>query len=108
MEEIMDILIRAAGTLAAGAIVWVSRKVYAYCAQKLEAAKLEKLEKFVDTLVTGADQMFKAEDPDGSVRLAYVQGELISAGYDLTEAVRAMIESKVFMVNLAQKGVEQE
>lgn len=108
MEEIMDIVIRAAGTLAAGAVVWVCRKIYAYFAQKMKASDMEKLEKFVDTLVTGADQMFKAEDPDGSVRLAYVQGELISAGYDLTEAVRALIESKVFKVNLAQKGVEQE
>lgn len=107
MEEIMDILIRAAGTLVAGAVMWVCGKVCAYLAQKLDAAKMEKLEKFVETLVTAADQMYKSNDPDGSARLGYVQGELIAAGYDLTAAVRAMIESKVLKVNLAQKGAEQ-
>jgi hypothetical protein len=59
-----------------------------------------KLDLFITELVAAAEQMYKNGDPDGSTRLAYVQGMLVAAGYDVTTAVQALIESKVFEINL--------
>lgn len=73
----------------------------------LKANKKEKeaaaLDKLIDALVAAAEQMFKADDADGSKRLNYVEGMLIAEGYDLTETILAMIESKVYALNLAQR-----
>ena len=49
--------------------------------------------------------MLKKDDDDGSKRLEYVQGMLIEAGYELTDALRAKIEAKVFQLNLVSRGV---
>ena len=64
---------------------------------------------FIGELVAAAEQMYRDDDWDGSVRLDYVQGMLIQAGYEMTEAVRALIEAKVFEINVVSRsGGEEE
>lgn len=95
MEDIMNKIIMVAATLLLLVLIILCKKAYAYLKTLLKKEDAEKLDKFVETLVYAADQMFKDIDPDGSLRLDYVQGQLVEAGHDLTEAVRALIESKV-------------
>lgn len=100
MEAIMDILIKLIGSLAGVAVVYVARAVGVYLTQAREDKRLDQL---VSSAVQAAEQLFKEVDDDGQIRLEYVQGLLIDAGYDLTEAVMALIESKVYALNIAAR-----
>jgi hypothetical protein len=105
MEELIDIVIKIVATLLALGLGWLVKRLSAWIKTKLDEKEVEMLERFVSELVAAAEQMFKAEDPDGSVRLHYVESMLVQAGYDVTAAVTALIESKVFDINLAKKEV---
>ena len=100
MEEIIDILIKLAATLLAFGVAWVGKYLVAWMKTNLDEKEEAMLDQFIAELVAAAEQMYKKDDPDGSVRLSYVQAMLVEAGYDITEAVLAMIESKVFSINL--------
>lgn len=99
MEEILNIIIKLAGALVGVFAVWVLNSATNYLKGKLTASEQEQLRTFISALVAAAEQLYRAEDPDGNVRLGYVQGMLIEAGYDLTDAVRALIESEVYSLN---------
>ena len=103
MENIIDILIRVAAMLLIVGIGWLGRYLVKWLRTKLNDEQSAKLDLFVGELVAAAEQMCKNLDPDGSVRLDYVTGMLIEAGYEITDAVRALIEAKVYEVNLANK-----
>lgn len=100
MEQIMENIIEIVALL----VLLLGGKLIEQADSYLKLKKKEKeaaaLEKFVDSLVAAAEQLFKKEDDDGSIRMNYVQNQLIDAGYDLTEAVMALIESKVYNLNI--------
>ena len=98
-EQILDIIIRLAALLVIYFGCIVANKLKKMISQKLTAEEKAALDSFIGYLTKAAEQMFKAEDDDGSMRLQYVQGMLIEAGYDLTDEVRAMIEAHVFEIN---------
>lgn len=100
MEGIIDILIKLAGSLAGLAIAYAAKVACAYLDELKEDARLDK---FITSAVAAAEQQYKAVDDDGSIRLSYVEGLLVDAGYEITEAIQAMIEGKVFDLNLAQR-----
>ncbi len=106
METIMDIIIRIAATLLAFGVGYVGKLLVGWLKGKLTEQQSEKLDLFVAELCMAAEQMFKENDPDGTIRRRYVEGMLVQAGYEITDAIRAMIESKVFTINLATKGGE--
>ena len=95
METVIEKIILWAALLFLLVLMILAKKAYDYLKSKLKAEKADALDKLVETLVCAADQMFKAYDVDGSLRLGYVQEQLVAAGHDVTEAVRALIESKV-------------
>ncbi len=101
MEVIMNKIIMVAACLLLLILVILAKKAYIYLKSLMKKEDAEKLDKFVEELVLAAEQMLKAEDETGSIRLEYVQGMLIEAGYDLTDTVRALIESKVYKLNQA-------
>lgn len=101
MAEIMDILVKLAGTLVGLALVYLFKMGVNYLRSRLDEREEAALDSFVTSLVAAAEQMLGNES--GEVRLSYVQEQLIEAGYDLTEAVRALIESKVYEINLKNK-----
>lgn len=100
MEAIMDIIIKVAATLLAMGLGYLGKFVLQWLKGKLNEQQNEKLDMFVTELCLAAEQMFKGVDPDGTIRRGYVENMLKQAGYELTDAVRAMIESKVFEINL--------
>lgn len=104
METVTDLVIRAAALLLLALLLTLWPKFRALLDVKLDEAAAAELDKLIDELTRAAEQMLKQDDPDGSKRLQYVQGMLIEAGYDLTDAIRAKIESRVFGIN--EKGDE--
>ena len=95
MEYILYKIIMWALLLVLLVLMILSKKAYDYLKSLIKKDDAEELDKFVGDLVGAADQLFKAEDPDGSARLEYVYARLVEAGYDITEAIRAKIENKV-------------
>ena len=97
MDTIIDIIIRLTALLLCYGVYVLVDKAGVYIKEKAES---EKLDRFVDCLVQAAEQMLRNDDPTGGKRLAYVQQQLIEAGYELTDALRALIESKVYKINV--------
>ena len=100
MEEIMNVIIRVLAMLLALGAGYLGRFLVNWLKSNLDEKAKAKLDLFITELVAAAEQMYKKDDPDGSVRLGYVQEMLVEAGYDITNAVQALIESKVFEINL--------
>jgi len=100
-EEIINIIIKVVAALIALGIGWVGRWLISLIKAKLDTEEIAKLDMFVAEFVAAAEQLISKEnDPDGSMRLEYVQEMLMEAGYELTDAVRALIEAKVFEINM--------
>lgn len=104
MEQILDIIIKLVAALLALGAGWLGRYLVSWLKTKLNEKQTEKLDLFIAELVAAAEQMYKKDDPDGTVRLNYVQQMLVEAGYEVTAAVQALIESKVFSINLVNKN----
>jgi hypothetical protein len=100
MEEIINIIIKVVAMLLAMGAGYLGRYIVKVLKANLDEKKDAMLDLFIEELVAAAEQMFKKNDPDGVIRLEYVEDSLIDAGYEITEAVRALIESKVFSLNL--------
>lgn len=103
MEEIMNIIIKIVAMLLALGAGYLGKYVVNWLKTNLDDRGDAKLDLFVAELVAAAEQMYKKDDPDGTARLEYVQTMLIGAGYDITDAVQALIESKVFEINLTNR-----
>lgn len=99
MNAITEILIRVAATLLVAGAIYLGKQVATVLKAKLSKEQNEVLDKLIKGFVYAAEQMLKKDDPTGSNRLAYVQQMLIDAGYELTAAIRAMIEAHVFEIN---------
>lgn len=99
MEQIIDIIIKGLAMALAIGAGWVGKWLVSWLKSKLDHEQEAKLDLFVTELVAAAEQMYKKDDPDGSFRNLYVQKMLAEAGYELTDAVKALIESKVFNIN---------
>ena len=105
MENLIDILLKLAASALGLGLGYLAKMAVPHVTKFFEDKKRKDL---VNRLVKAAEQMFYAEDPDGSVRRGYVMDMLMEAGYELTDALRAEIEENVFDVNLAKKGADQQ
>lgn len=103
MENIIEILIKIAGVVVALILSYLGNKAAQYIKARISAEDWARLETFVSSLVAAAEQLFKEDDEDGKIRLAYVENMLAEAGYELTDALRALIESKVYELNIVSK-----
>ena len=108
MEAILDIVFKAVGTLVGVGLVCLVNVAVEYVKSKLDANNAARLDAFIAQLVAAAEQTMKQDDFDGSARLAYVQEMLIEAGYELTDAIRAIIESKVYAINLESEYIRED
>lgn len=108
MDQIIDIIVKVLAMALVLGIGWVSKWLVAWLKSKLDNEQDAKLDLFIAEMVAAAEQIYKNSDPDGSVRNLYVQKMLVETGYELTDAVRALIESKVFNINLLNYPAELE
>lgn len=98
MNEMFEIIIKLLGTLAGVGVVYAIKMCVSYLRSRLDEREEAVLDSFVTSLVAAAEQMYKTEP--GEAKLSYVQTQLIEAGYELTDALRALIESKVYELNM--------
>lgn len=109
MEELINIIIKVVAMLLAMGAGYLGKYIVKVLKANLDEKNDAMLDLFIEELVAAAEQMFKKNDPDGVIRLEYVQDSLLDAGYEITAAVRAMIESKVYSINLINpKGGDLE
>lgn len=102
MESIIDNLIKIAAMAVCLGLGYLFKQLGALVKKHLSEKEQAHLEKFITELVYAAEQMFYEDDEDGSIRLDYVEQQLIEAGYELTEAISAIIEAKVYELNQAK------
>lgn len=106
MEQIMDSIIKIVAMLLALGIGYAGKYLITFLKTKLNDRDAEKLDQFVAELVAAAEQLYAKDDPDGTIRLGYVQEMLVKEGYKITEAVKALIEAKVYDINITNKAVK--
>ena len=102
MEIIAACLTKFAIALCLLLIMWailLVDKAIVYLKKKIAQIEDERLNDFIDKLTAAARQMYHSVDEDGSLQLDYVVGMLVDAGYEITDAIRAKIESSVFAIN---------
>ncbi len=103
MEQIIDIIIKVVATLLALGAGLLGKYLINLLKANLDEKNNERLDLFVAESVAAAEQLYKDGDEDGTIRYEFVTDMLIGAGYDITDAVKVLIESKVFEINLANK-----
>lgn len=96
MEQIIDIIIKLLAAVLVYAGICLAKKACDFIKSKMSAEDAAKLDLFITELTEAADQMLKKDDPDGTMRYDYVVDMLIDAGYEITEIIKAKIESAVF------------
>lgn len=95
MQEIQT---RGAEILAAIIVMALSlllMKCRVYFAEKVKAGQDKWVDKLIYDFVSAAEQQFKVSDPTGKVRLDYVTELLQKMGIEITEIIKAKIESTV-------------
>lgn len=101
MDELMDIILKLLAILFGVGLIYVGKLAVNWIKSKLDTQQAEKLDKIIADLVAAAEQIYKGiNDEDGTGRYAYVENMLVEAGYEVTEKVRALIESNVFEINV--------
>lgn len=103
MEQIFDIIIKVVATLLALGAGLLGKYLINLLKANLDEKNNERLDLFVAELVAAAEQIYKKDDPNGDIRYDFVIDKLVGAGYEITEAIEVLIESKVFEINLANK-----
>ena len=64
----------------------------------LKSKNSEQLEQLISELVTAAEQLIQGSG-QGEKKLAYVEEMLNAQGIEMTDSVRAKVESKVYELN---------
>lgn len=105
MEQIIDIIIKIVATLLLAGAGWLVKYVITYLRSNLDAREVEFLDTFIAELVAAAEQLYAEVDETGGIRREYVYNRLVEAGYEITEAVKAMIEAKVYDINILNQSV---
>ncbi len=75
------------------------KRLQNYLTEKAAENNSAELAQLITAFVAAAEQTLKADDPDGSKRLAYVEKLITTAGYELTDVVKSKIESAVYALN---------
>ena len=83
MDEIINILIKIVAMLLVMGAGYLGRYIVKVLKANLDEKSDAMLDLFVEDLVAAAEQMFKKDDPDGTIRLEYVQDALLDAGYEV-------------------------
>ncbi len=106
MEQIIDIIVKIVATILLAGAGWLGNYIITYLRSNLDAKEVEFLDTFIAELVAAAEQLYAESDTTGRIRREYVQKMLMESGYEITEAVMAMIEAKVYDINITNKSVK--
>jgi hypothetical protein len=98
-DEILNYAVKLFAMLLMALISLLIKKLQSYLTEKATENNAAELAQLITDFVAAAEQTLKADDPDGSKRLAYVEKLISAAGYELTDVVRSKIESAVYALN---------
>ena len=93
--EIQKIIIDLLAAIFVGAVCYVVPKLKLWLVAKAGTEAANGIILTVEQFVLAADQMFKANDPDGSIRNMYVKEQLAKLGIAITDEINAYIEARV-------------
>lgn len=82
---------------------WAVPKICQWLNIKNSDAITQEVMNLIGVFVNAAEQLLKEEDPTGEKRKQYVIEHLQALGYEITDVMLAMIENKVFELNLETK-----
>lgn len=99
-SEIIELIVKALFGLLAIVGIWLVGFVKEELSAKISAHQASELDRLIWDFVAAADQMLKADDPDGSKRKAYVVEQLNAVGIAISEEINARIEAAVYEINL--------
>ena len=99
LNEIVTLLVKFVAFLLAGFILALIPKVKEWLDGKISQIDNETLALIVKSFVEAAEQMYKAGDPTGTKRKAYVEDNLTRLGFKITAEINALIEQTVYHVN---------
>ena len=95
--QIFIALISLAGAILTGVVI-------PYIRAKTTKQQRDNIYTIIQSAVWAADQMFKANDPTGGIRLQWVMNQLKETNLDVTESeLMRLIEQAVKELNLAEK-----
>jgi hypothetical protein len=106
MENIINIIIKIAAVLLSAGAAYLGKLLISWIKSKMNDMQAQQFDLLVSELVAAAEQMYKADDADGTVRYGYVIDRLEDLGYAITRELRDLIESKVFEINVLTRGGE--
>lgn len=99
--EILDVIVRLLAALFVGIMAYLAPKIASLIKINGESIESSEIMKLVLCFVQAADQLLKDDDPTGEKRKQYVIENLEALGYEITDAIIAMIEGSVWQVNNA-------
>lgn len=89
MEDIMNIIIKVAATLLALGAGYLGKLLVGWLKSKLSDRDAAKLDLFISELCAAAEQMYRDADPDGTIRLNYVEGIFVADYVPLDSRIKA-------------------
>lgn len=89
-----------------GMLAYLVPKVKSWLEAKTNKDTADWLMQLVTSFCRAAEQLYKAQDPDGTMRNQYVRTNLQALGIEITESVINMIESAVWEINTETKKAQ--
>lgn len=100
-------IIEIIGKLLAAAflalLAYLTPKAKAWFEANAGAAAQEKIRALIQSFTRAAEQLYHNQDPEGTLRMKFVQQQLRALGVEITEAVLNMIEGAVWEINTENK-----
>lgn len=95
-QEILKIIFECLGALATGALLTIIPKLKAWLETKVGEKQASNIYELIEVFVESAEQQYKSEDKEGTIRKQYVMDRLREVGIEITNEINAYIESAVF------------
>lgn len=102
MTLIIELIGKIIGAAFVAMVFFALKKLKEYLEAQKESIQNKDLLLLIDSFVEAAEQLFKANDPEGKKRKQYVEEHLMALGYAITEQIEAYIEASVYEINNAE------
>ena len=99
MDEIIAIIGKILAAAVVALLAYLTPKIKDWLEAKIGSEGTAKVILLIENFVTAADQLYKADDPTGTIRKKYVEDQLKELGYAITDEINSFIESAVKKCN---------
>lgn len=103
MDIYIDYAVKFLAMFVMALISLMIKRFQSYLVKKAAETADKELAGLITDFVAAAEQQYKASDPDGTKRLTYVEELIKTAGYQISDIIKAKIEAAVFSINQNNK-----